>query len=180
MRRSLPFSRTRHATVVAYLALFTGLSGGAYAAATITGADIVDATVEGIDLKNGSVTGADLGDGSLTGLDVANGSIAAADLKPGTLGMGEVKTYMKETAVDSSQVKAAQAHCPQGWQAISGGAGVQAADGMVPEFGIVHSRLHQLSVFPPISGWYAEAAEHGPTNRDWKVYVTVNCVQKAS
>jgi Collagen triple helix repeat (20 copies) len=45
----------RHATVVAYLALFATLGGSAYAAASITGASIKDGTVTGRDIKNRSL-----------------------------------------------------------------------------------------------------------------------------
>jgi hypothetical protein len=51
----------RHTTAVAYLALFVALGGSAYAATTITGADIKNGTVTGRDVKNRS-----LGTGKLT------------------------------------------------------------------------------------------------------------------
>jgi len=63
--------RISHTTVVAYLALFVALGGSAYAAATITGRDVVDRSLTGADIRNGTVrsvdvrgiTGADLGPG---------------------------------------------------------------------------------------------------------------------
>jgi hypothetical protein len=63
--------RISHATVVAYLALFVALGGSAYAAATITGRDVVDRSLTGADIRNGTIrspdvrrlTGADLGAG---------------------------------------------------------------------------------------------------------------------
>jgi hypothetical protein len=63
--------RISHTTVVAYLALFVALGGSAYAAATITGRDVVDRSLTGADIRNGtirspdvrSITGADLGPG---------------------------------------------------------------------------------------------------------------------
>lgn len=42
----------RHGTAVAYVALFAALGGSAYAAVTITGANIKDGTVTGKDVKN--------------------------------------------------------------------------------------------------------------------------------
>lgn len=45
----------RHATAVAYLALFAALGGSAYAAVTVTGKDIQNGTVTGRDVKNGSL-----------------------------------------------------------------------------------------------------------------------------
>ena len=51
LRRLVP----RHTTAVAYLALFAALGGSAYAAATITGANIKNGTVTGKDVKNRSL-----------------------------------------------------------------------------------------------------------------------------
>ncbi len=50
----------RHATVVAYLALFTAMSGTAYAANQFTGKDIRDGTITSRDIKDGSVQARDL------------------------------------------------------------------------------------------------------------------------
>jgi hypothetical protein len=44
-----------HATAVAYVALFAALGGSAYAAATITGANIKDGTVSGRDVRDRSI-----------------------------------------------------------------------------------------------------------------------------
>jgi hypothetical protein len=53
------FIPKRHGTVVAYLALFAALGGGtAYAAASVTGADIKNGTITGKDIKKRSI-GAD-------------------------------------------------------------------------------------------------------------------------
>ncbi len=65
-------SRPSHPLAVAYLALFVALGGTTYAAATITGKDVLDGSLTGEDLKNGTiqspdikgVTGADLGPGA--------------------------------------------------------------------------------------------------------------------
>ena len=61
-----------HTTVVAYLALFVALGGTAYAAATITGADVVNGSLTGADLRNGSVRTADVR--GLTGADLGAGA----------------------------------------------------------------------------------------------------------
>jgi hypothetical protein len=70
-----------HPTVVAYLALFVALGGSAYAAATITGRDVVNGSLTGIDLRNGTLTGTDLRNGTVRSADVSN--ITGADLGPG-------------------------------------------------------------------------------------------------
>ena len=117
MRR---FSRPRHATVVAYIALFSGLGGGAYAAATITGADIVDGsvtsadvedhTLTGFDVLDGTVAGSDLAwksvngnkvvDGSLSGLDIGANALNAGHLKDGSVGSSEIA----DSSVGSSEI----------------------------------------------------------------------------
>ena len=58
-------------------ALVLGTGGGAYAAASITGANVV----------NGSLTGSDIKNSSLTGSDVKNGSISSSDLTTGVNGL---------------------------------------------------------------------------------------------
>ena len=61
-----------HTTVVAYLALFVALGGSAYAAATITGRDVVNASLTGADIRNGSVRTADVQ--GITGRDLGAGA----------------------------------------------------------------------------------------------------------
>jgi hypothetical protein len=63
--------RFSHTTVVAYLALFVALGGSAYAAATITGRDVVDRSLTGADIRNGSVRSADVR--NITGEDLGPG-----------------------------------------------------------------------------------------------------------
>jgi hypothetical protein len=56
MRSILKRLFRRHTTAVAYLALFAALGGSAYAAATITGENIVDGTVGSADLGPAAAT----------------------------------------------------------------------------------------------------------------------------
>jgi hypothetical protein len=60
MRSILKRLSSRHATAVAYVALFIALGGSAYAAATITGSTIKDGTITGRDVKNASLGTEDL------------------------------------------------------------------------------------------------------------------------
>jgi len=66
----------RHGTAVAYVALFAALGGSAYAAVTITGANIKDGTVTGKDVKNRTLSGVNVKNDSLSGLDVKESSLA--------------------------------------------------------------------------------------------------------
>jgi hypothetical protein len=104
----MTFKRSRHlvpshGTVVAYVALFVALGGtGAYAAATITGDDVVDESltsadlldekgVQGSDVIEGSLESTDLKDGTgVNGIDVVNGSLATADLANNAVTGGKI------------------------------------------------------------------------------------------
>ncbi len=99
------FSRPRYADIMSTLAVVMVIGGGtAYAAATLTGADIVDESLTGVDVQgkagtstvaavNGSLTGADISgqpanvalnqpavNGSLTTYDIADGNVKAVDI----------------------------------------------------------------------------------------------------
>jgi hypothetical protein len=89
------FPRPRHATVVAYLALFVALGGTSYAVTRITGKNVPKDALTGADIKN--LTGKDVRNNSLTGADVrnlktgdvANGSLLGEDFAAGQLPKGE-------------------------------------------------------------------------------------------
>lgn len=100
----------RHATIVAYFALFVALGGTAYAADEWTGANIVNESLTGVDIKgkagtastpavNGSITTFDVAgqganatngtpfvDGSLTTFDIKDQSLRGDDLAAGAVG----------------------------------------------------------------------------------------------
>jgi len=104
----------RHATVVAYLALFVALGGTAYAANEWTGDNIVDESLTGADILgaagtagtpavNGSITSDDIAgqaanpangtlfvDGTLTTSDIKDHSLKRADLAGGLIGNTEL------------------------------------------------------------------------------------------
>jgi hypothetical protein len=79
-------SRLTYANVVATLALFFALGGGAYAAATIGSAQVIDNSLKSQDLKdNAAVRSRDVVDdtvtgGGLAGYDVKNNSLTSADV----------------------------------------------------------------------------------------------------
>ena len=64
-----------YAYVVATLALFLSLSGGAYAAVTITGRNVANGTLTGKDMRNESIRSADVGGLRVT--DFAPGQLPA-------------------------------------------------------------------------------------------------------
>lgn len=73
--------------VLAMVALFAAVGGGAYAATaqknSVTSKSVKNNTLKGGDILNESLTGADIKDESLSGDDVQNGSIKPSDLAGG-------------------------------------------------------------------------------------------------
>jgi hypothetical protein len=67
-----------YANLMATIAVFVALGGGAYAAVTITSANV----------RNNSLTGADIRQNSLRSGDIRNGTLLARDFKPGQLPAG--------------------------------------------------------------------------------------------
>lgn len=93
-------------------ALVIGTGGGAYAAATITGANVVNSSLTGSDIKNSSLTGSDIKNYSLTGSDLAVTTRAAflnASAKTATI-------------VHDGSVDGLGAKCPTGTLLTGGGA----------------------------------------------------------
>jgi hypothetical protein len=75
---------------VAYLALFIAVGGSAYAAATITGADVVDDSLTGADIQNKSIGGADIGGATLGSAKIIDHSLGEIDLAPNSVAGSEV------------------------------------------------------------------------------------------
>jgi hypothetical protein len=104
-------SKPSPAMLVACLALFVGMTGASYAAATIGSAQIKKNAVLSKHIKNGQVKTADLhagavksakvADGSLTGADVADGSLTGADLAIHSIASGN----LAPDSVDSAKVR---------------------------------------------------------------------------
>lgn len=73
---------------VALVALVAATSSTAYAAATISGANVRNSSLTGADVKNSSLTGADVKGSSITSGDIRNGSLLGRDFKAGELPVG--------------------------------------------------------------------------------------------
>src|SRR4051794_27754683 len=97
--------------VVAYLALFVALGGtSAYAAAAITGADVVDESLTSADLKDGQVkapeiASAAVGSAEIAPLAVTNARLGAGSVTNGKLGDGSVDARKMATAPAASTLK---------------------------------------------------------------------------
>lgn len=71
--------------------LLAGSFGGAWAAATITGADIVDGSIGGVDIGNKQVGLNNLATDSVDGSKIKNLSIRTGDLGDGIVTSGKIK-----------------------------------------------------------------------------------------
>ena len=78
--------RPRYADVAATLALVTSVSGSAYAAITVTSADIQDNTVQSRDVRDGTLRSRDLADGSVSLADINDTSEASLQGEKGEPG----------------------------------------------------------------------------------------------
>lgn len=72
------FPRPSHATIVAYLALFVALAGGAYAATKVTSAEIENKTIKGKDVKPDALKGKQIKETKLAKVPSAAAADAAA------------------------------------------------------------------------------------------------------
>jgi hypothetical protein len=139
----------RHTGLAAYLALFLALGGTAYAAATVTGENIVDGSVKSADIGDGEVNYADIAmngvhsskvfDDSLQSQDIRDETLESRDIKSGAVGSAEIATgavrrselelghhiVTAETNVSEKSWRELTASCPVGETAISAGLDVK-------------------------------------------------------
>jgi hypothetical protein len=79
LRRIGRMRRPSPAMVVAMVALFVALGGGAAAGIVITGADIQNGSITSVDIKNGTVQGRDIKNNSVLSRDIRNGQLKETD-----------------------------------------------------------------------------------------------------
>src|SRR5438270_7306696 len=106
MRRWLR-GRITSAHVIALIALFVALGGGAYAVTTAPNNSVNSASV-----KDESLLGKDIKNGSLTGLDVKDNSLTGADIKELTLGQVP-KAAQAGTAANAGNATTLQGKTPK-------------------------------------------------------------------
>lgn len=129
------FNRPSHATIVAYLALFTALAGGAYAVQKaeknsvvsksiknnqVKSKDLKDNGVKGKDVKDGQIGSADVTDQSLTPADLADNSLADIDVTGDAL-TGKSIDESSLLGVDAETLDGLNAECPAGTRLFLGG-----------------------------------------------------------
>jgi hypothetical protein len=134
--RPVPHPRLTYANVMATLALFVALSGGAYAAIALPAnsvgvSQLKNSAVVTAKIKNNAVTGAKLRDNSLAGADINESSLAkvpsaaladtaAHAAAAAALDSAAYKTATG-TAAASSAANSATATCDSGQHVIGGG-----------------------------------------------------------
>jgi hypothetical protein len=158
------------ANVVAYLALFLALGGGAYAAVTagkntVKSKSIKDGQVKTKDLGKDAVVSAKVKDGSLLGMD-----FAAGQLPPGVTGYQIVQ---RESARDGTNIKSLQAPCPAGKVLLGGGAILS------ENTGAVVITTSEPGFEGGVYDWDVNAAEAVPTD-EWSLTVKAICAKIGS
>jgi hypothetical protein len=143
--------RPSPALVVALVALFVGLGGGAYAAKKIGTKNIKNSAVTGKKIANNAVTSKKIKSGEVKGKDLGKGIIY--DYGPPVGG----------NSAATSEDKTFTAECPNGQVPVTGGVRIQGAD-FVPNpaprsIAITESGPHFPPSTYPGQGWVASAIE---------------------
>ena len=144
--------RLSYANVMASVAVFIALGGTSYAAAKITGADVLYGSLTGNDVKNSSLTTKDIENSSLTGRDIQPSSLDTTDIADGTLlsedfGAGELPAATRGPAG------------PRGDAGADGAPGDDGAAGT----GLTSGRINDVAVnAPPQQTFYGYSV--GVTN----------------
>lgn len=77
--------RPSPAMIVAMVALFVALGGGATAGIVITGANVQNGSLTGADIRNGSLLGRDIKNGQVFSSDIRDNGVKSKDIRNGTL-----------------------------------------------------------------------------------------------
>ena len=153
-------ARLSYANVMASVAVFIALSGTSYAAAKITGADVLYGSLTGNDVKNSSLTGKDVEDSSLSGRDIVGSSVDTTDIADGTLmsrdfKAGELPGGTPEPAVgprgpdgEDGEDGAQGTRGPAGADGGDGGDGDDGDDGAAGT-GLTSGRINDVAVNAP-------------------------------
>ncbi|HEX8959551.1 MAG TPA: hypothetical protein VF770_06985 [Solirubrobacterales bacterium] len=139
-----------YANVMATLALFVSLGGGAYAALRIP----VD-SVGNRQLQRNAVTGAKVRNASLTGADVKPGSLPGSDIKPGSLSAAALPLLglanllgASGTAINNAAIELEAGECERYVFAANG---VQPGDAVILQGSDIEGLEHAIEGGPTIS-----------------------------
>jgi hypothetical protein len=154
-----------YANLMATIAVFAVLGGGAYAAATIGAGDIKPNAVRAKHVKKGAVGSVELRDAAVKGVDLGKGIPRGIE-------------YVDDVEFGGSQDMDASVECPEGKVPIGGGASGPwlGATGFVA---ITTNRPAIKDGFgDDFDGWYASAIEvNGGSTQSWGLGVYAICAR---
>ena len=117
--------RPRHATVVAYLALFVALGGTTWAAAKIGSNDIKRNAVKSKHIKNDEVRKRDIATDAVGTAQVGNDGLTGDDILESSLGLVSNSVYKSESAIAAGTTLGNTSYidhaCNAGDRLLSGG-----------------------------------------------------------
>ena len=180
--------RPSPALVIAVVALFVGLGGGAYAANKIGTNNLKNNAVTSKKIKNNAVNSNKIKDSAVTSKKIKNGEVKGEDLGGGTIydygpGGGKLEPPFGEPA--NSENKSATAECPEGKVVVTAGVSIlpgQIAVGSNPD--PAPGKIAISESFPVFSGpgpgtanaWIVKAIEvNGGTSEDWRLNLNLIC-----
>ena len=183
--------RPSPALVIAVVALFVGLGGGAYAAKKIGTNDLRNNAVTSNKIRNNSVTLRKIRNGAVNSSKIRGNSINTAKIRNNAVNSNKIKNgsvkgsdlgnlipydfnSQSEYSGESSENKTVIVECPDGKIPMGGGARISGGEGFV-------ALTENTFVFPPSApeiGWLASAIEvNGGTSEDWELEAAVQCAR---
>jgi len=193
-RRTSP-ARTprRHpsaAVIISSIALFAGLGGVGYAAATIGSPQIKNNGVQGIDIKDGTIKSADIALGTRNGLRGQKGPAGAqgpigqkgdtgapgAPGEPGAPGVSGLQQVTLVTASDSTSGKSIVVACPAGKKVLGTAFDIAGATTGVDPNVYKEATIDEVDLAPDSSSatFYAYEQKGGSATA-WSLSGTVVC-----
>lgn len=194
--------RPSAALIVSSLALFTALSGGAYAATTIGSLQIKNNDVRSIDLKNNDVRSADIQNGTIktadmsaaarlalkgkagpagpAGLPGAPGAPGAPGLKgdqgdQGIPGVSGLVRVTNTTVNDSNSPKSLSINCPAGKKVVGTGFDINGATSGVSPNATKSVAIDQVTVPASLGSATFSGYEQDATALNWTLTGYVLC-----
>ncbi|MEA2273059.1 MAG: hypothetical protein QOI98_1767 [Solirubrobacteraceae bacterium] len=156
-------ARLTYANVVATLALFIAVGGTAYAAATITGEDVVDKSLTGADIAADTLGTMKLKNDAITTPKLANRAVTASKLNSIVHRFKEITIPGGAANNGSWYTRSENIDCHEGERMIGGGAAwYPVADDQA--LAVVHS-------YPSGNGWVGRGANDSGLSKFFQVHV---------
>ena len=186
--------RPSAAVIISSLALFTGLGGVGYAAATIGSPQIKNNSVQGLDVKDGTIKSADIALGTRNGLKGQQGPAGQPGAKgdkgdkgdpgvpgaPGAPGVSGLERVTAATPSTSQSGKTIVISCPAGKSVLGTGFDISGATtGADPNL-YKEATIDEVDIAPDLSSVTFYAYEQkGGSAEVWSLRGTVTCATVA-